>query len=206
MTTNPLTVMRNRAEVRFRVATPDQAADVLSLLDEAAAWLRDRGIVQWPAHFEASWVEKAISRGETWLVEAGGAIEATVTLDWSDPVWADTEGSAGYLHRMAVRRQGAGLGPVIIAWAADLSRQRGCGALRLDCVSSNGRLRAYYEKAGFAHRGDVTVGGAPGQRLKDGPVTQVSRYEMPLHPPSASSPTPRAPRRRSPGRRSTGRS
>lgn len=166
----------------FRVATPDQAAEVLSVLDEAAAWLAARGIAQWPARFELSWVAGAMSRGETWLVEAGGAVAATVTLDWSDPLWADADPGAGYLHRMAVRRNGAGLGPVILGWAADVARRRGCDALRLDCVTSNGRLRAYYEAAGFAHRGDVTVGGAPGQRLGEGPVTQVSRYEMPLHP------------------------
>jgi GNAT superfamily N-acetyltransferase len=82
---------------------------------------------------------------------------------------------------MAVRRRAAGLGSVILAWAADVARQRGGGALRLDCVASNRRLRTYYEAAGFAHRGDVTVGGAPGQRRDEGPVTQVSRYEMPLH-------------------------
>ncbi|GAA3316118.1 hypothetical protein GCM10020219_034180 [Nonomuraea dietziae] len=52
--------------------------------------------------------------------------------------------------------------------------------LRLDCVKSNDRLRAYYEARGFAHRGDVPVGGAPGQRLEDGPVTWVSRYELAL--------------------------
>ncbi|MEV0704550.1 hypothetical protein AB0I53_42450 [Saccharopolyspora sp. NPDC050389] len=52
--------------------------------------------------------------------------------------------------------------------------------LRLDCVSSNGRLRSYYEKRGFTHRGDVSVGGAPGQREDDGPVTWVSRYELPI--------------------------
>ena len=176
-----MTAMRNGAEIMFRIARPDQVADVLSVLDEAAAWLNERGFAQWPARFEPSWVTDAISRGETWLVEADGVIGATVTLDWSDPLWADSEGSAAYLHRMAVRRQGAGLGPVILDWAADVARQRGCGALRLDCVASNGRLRAYYEAAGFAHRGDVTVGGAPGQRLDDGPVTQISRYEMPLH-------------------------
>jgi GNAT superfamily N-acetyltransferase len=181
MTTNPMTSMRNNAEIRFRVARPDQAAEVLSVLDEAAAWLQERDIDQWPARFEPSWVEDAIRRGETWLVEADGSVEATVTLDWSDPVWADTEGSAGYVYRMAVRRQGAGLGSVIVAWAAEVSLRRGCGALRLDCVTSNGRLRAYYEAAGFEWRGDVTVGGAPGQRLDEGPVTQVSRYEMPLH-------------------------
>ena len=53
-------------------------------------------------------------------------------------------------------------------------------ALRLDCVASNDRLRAYYEAAGFIHRGDVTVAGAPGQRLDQGPVTVVSRYELRL--------------------------
>jgi GNAT superfamily N-acetyltransferase len=176
-----MTTMRNGAEIVFRVARPEQAADVLSVLDEAAAWLQQRGIAQWPARFEPSWVADAIRRGETWLVETDGEIGATVTLDWSDPVWTDARGSAAYVHRMAVRRQDAGLGSVILAWAADVARQRGCGALRLDCVASNRRLRAYYEAAGFAWRGDVTVGGAPGQRLDEGPVTQVSRYEMPLH-------------------------
>ena len=39
MTTTPMTIMRNNAEIRFRVARPDQAADVLSVLDEAVAWL-----------------------------------------------------------------------------------------------------------------------------------------------------------------------
>ena len=43
---------------------------------------------------------------------------------------------------------------------------------------SEDRLRAYYEAAGFIHRGDVTVAGAPGQRLDEGPVTVVSRYEL----------------------------
>ncbi|WP_165975136.1 hypothetical protein [Nonomuraea deserti] len=36
--------------------------------------------------------------------------------------------------------------------------------------------------AGYAHCGDVAVGGAPGQREPDGPVTLVSRYELPLTP------------------------
>ncbi len=85
--------------------------------------------------------------------------------------------SAAYLHRMAVRRHAAGIGAAVLSWAAGLARQHGCQALRLDCVASNDRLRAYYERTGFAYRGDVTVGGAPGQRIGGGPVTLVSRYE-----------------------------
>jgi hypothetical protein len=32
-----------------------------------------------------------------------------------------------------------------------------CAAVRLDCVSSDGQLRRYYENRGFAYRGDVSV-------------------------------------------------
>jgi GNAT superfamily N-acetyltransferase len=167
--------------VRFLVAAPGQVDEVLTVLDEAAAWLRGRGVEQWPARFERSWVEGAVSRGETWLALVGGTVSGTVTLDHSDPVWDGLPGAAAlYVHRMAVRRPAAGLGAVILEWAAGVARRQGREALRLDCVAANRRLRAYYEAAGFAHRGDVTVAGAPGQRLDEGPVTVVSRYERRL--------------------------
>ncbi|GAA2305084.1 GNAT family N-acetyltransferase [Streptomyces kunmingensis] len=166
----------------FRRATAEQTDDVLGVLDEAAGWLRARGIDQWPDRFEAEWVADAVTRGETWLVTVEGRIAGTVTLDRSDALWADTAGAAAYVHRMAVRRRVPGLGAVILDWAARTARADGATALRLDCVRSNGRLRTYYEERGFVHRGDVTVGGAPGQREGDGPVTWVSRYERILVP------------------------
>lgn len=176
----PVESVRVDDAAKFVVANLDQVGDVLRVLDEAAGWLRGRGIEQWPSRFEASWVEGAIGRGETWLVEVAGQVAATVTLDWSDAVWTGIPGNAAYLHRMAVCRRSAGTGAVILTWAADVARQHGRDALRLDCVASNERLRAYYEAAGFVCRGDAVVAGAPGQRLDEGPVTVVSRYEMPL--------------------------
>ncbi|MEV1314816.1 GNAT family N-acetyltransferase [Micromonospora arborensis] len=167
--------------VIFRRAGVDDMAEVLIVLDEAAAWLRERGISQWPARFEPSWIEDAIRRGETWLIEINNETAGTVTLDWVDPIWADVGGQAAYVHRMAVRRWASGLGTVILAWAADTALHRSRHALRLDCVAANLRLCAYYEASGFVHCGDVAVGGAPGQREQHGPVTMVSRYELPLH-------------------------
>jgi RimJ/RimL family protein N-acetyltransferase len=164
-------------EVGFRPAAVEDLGQVLDVLDEAAGWLDARGVAQWPKQFEASWVEGAISRGETWLVEAGGKSAGTVTLDWSDPLWIDDR-TAGYVHRLAVRRWAAGLGAEILRWAVDTARNQGRWAVRLDCVASNTGLRAYYEAAGFIHCGDVPVRGAPGQRLDDGVVTAVSRYEL----------------------------
>jgi hypothetical protein len=160
-----VTTRGNNTRIEFRVASPDEADDVLSVLDEAAAWLQEQGITQWPGRFELAWISDAIREGETWLVEVDGRISATVT----DPVWGDADGSAAYIHRMAVRRQEPGLGAVILAWVAD-SRRHGRDAVRLDRVASNDRLRAYYVRAGFLYRGNVAVG--------TGPATWVSRYEM----------------------------
>ncbi len=165
----------------YRRAEPGQEDEVLAVLDESAAWLVAQGVRQWPGRFERAWIEPAILRGETWLVEVEGEVAATVTLDWADALWED-DGQAGYVHRMAVRRHAAGLGAEVLRWAADVTRAAGRSFLRLDCVASNRRLRAYYESAGFAYRGDVTVGGAPGQRESGGPATLVSRYELPLDP------------------------
>lgn len=170
-----------------RRASVDDVHEVLAVLDEVAAWLTARGIGQWPPHFEADWVRPALEAGETWLADFGGRAAATITVAWSDPVWGTDDGAAGYVHHLAVRRHARGLGAVLLQWAQDQALQRGRHVLRLDCVTRNRGLRDYYEDAGFIHRGDVEVGGAPGQRDDSpGPRTLVSRYERPSRPAAAS--------------------
>ncbi|TNH30276.1 hypothetical protein FHG89_08465 [Micromonospora orduensis] len=149
---------RIHGDLQFVRATAADVADVLAVLDHAAAWLTAAGIQQWPDRFVTEWITPAVERGETWLVRANGRTAGTVTLDWSDPVWSDCLGRAGYLHRMAVERWAVGTGSAILTWAAD-------------------RARAH-DAAGFHHRGDVEVGGAPGQRSGGGTRTLVSRYEL----------------------------
>jgi GNAT superfamily N-acetyltransferase len=132
---------------------------VLGLLDEAAAWLAGRGVVQWPASFRPEWVEPAVADGRVWLAEAGGVAVGTFRLDWADPMWTDlpAHDEAGYLHRFAVARSRAGLGAALLERADEEVRRRGRHLLRLDCMADNPRLREYYEAAGFAHRGEVEL-------------------------------------------------
>lgn len=147
------------------------------MLDEAAAWLQAKGVDQWPARFEMSWITGAIRRRETRLVLVGGVVAATVTLDRADALWGDLPGAAGYVHRLAVRRWASGLGGVVLDWAVDSVRDKGGEALRLDCVATNARLREYYETVGFEHRGDLRVATAG----PSGPsAVVVSRYELRL--------------------------
>lgn len=143
--------------------------DVLAVLDEVTDRLALAGVRQWPRRFPPEWVRPAIEGGHTWLADVAGEPAATLTLTWSDPLWEDDR-AAGYLHRLAVRRHVAGLGACLLRWAAGEVERRDRRLLRLDCVAHNRRLRDYYESHGFAHRGDVEVGGA--QRVL------LSRYEV----------------------------
>jgi GNAT superfamily N-acetyltransferase len=145
--------------MNVRPARPGEIEVVLDVLADASAWLRARGIEQWPERFDASWVMPAIERGETWIGEVEGDVVGTLVVEWEDELfWAGYPADAGYLHRLAVSRRGTGLGAQLLRWAERLTAGAGKPWLRLDCVAWNHPLRAYYERAGYEHVGDVTVG------------------------------------------------
>jgi GNAT superfamily N-acetyltransferase len=144
--------------VQIRRARPDETEVVLDVLANAAAWLRRRGIAQWPERFPTDWVMPAIEAGETWLAELDAQIVGSLVVQWADPLsWAGYPSDAGYLHRLAVRRHGDGVGSCLLRWAEGHAAAEGKAYLRLDCVASNESLRAYYERAGYEHLGDVKV-------------------------------------------------
>jgi GNAT superfamily N-acetyltransferase len=145
--------------MEIRPARPDEIEVVLEVLSDAARWLRASGIEQWPEHFESDWVLPAIERGETWLAEHDGDVVGSMVVQWVDPIFsAGFPADAGYLHRLAVRRPGTGLGAQLLRRAEAHTAENGRPFLRLDCVAWNETLRSYYERAGYEHLGDVTVG------------------------------------------------
>jgi ribosomal protein S18 acetylase RimI-like enzyme len=146
--------------VRVERASAEELDEVVAVLSEAAAWLRARGIEQWPDPFPAAWVEPSIERGETYLAREGNLAAGTITLRWEDPAfWGEQPPVAGYVHAIAVRREFAGAGATLLDWADEQVCAEGREFLRLDCRTENARLRRYYEEQGFVHRGDATVAG-----------------------------------------------
>jgi len=146
-----------RADVR-----PTTASDletVLDLLGEAAAWIKAKGIRQWPARFAPEWVRPAIERGETFLATRDGTVVGTLTLCGDEiGAWDDRPGAAIYLHRLAVARAAAGLGRELLQWAESRAAAGGNEWLRLECLGTNERLRSYYEAAGYTLVADRMVG------------------------------------------------
>ncbi|HEU5483492.1 MAG TPA: GNAT family N-acetyltransferase [Microlunatus sp.] len=141
-----------------RPAEPGEEGVVLDVLADAAAWLRERGIEQWPRRFAVESVTDRIAAGEVLLVGAGGAVVATLVVTDSEPdLWPDRREGAAYVSRLAVTRgaAGSGLGERLLDWVQDRVTARGGDALRLATSRHNPGLRRYYEGLGFVHVADA---------------------------------------------------
>lgn len=145
-----------------KIAELSDVPDVLGVLNAAATRLRTLGIAQWPAEFKDEWVVPAIQKGETWLFNRSSA---TVTIDCSDPLWANRPGEAMYVHRLATRDGHPGLGGAVLRWVEMTAVRGGCSYLRLDCVAQNDRLREYYQDLDYSFVGTAVVGARPARAL-----------------------------------------
>jgi GNAT superfamily N-acetyltransferase len=135
--------------LEVRSAALEDVDAVADILAEVSAWLRGKGIKQWPARFPADFFHGYVRREELYVATVEGAIVGTVTLQWLDPpFWGDRQ-DAGFVHRLAVRRSHAGCGRTLLDWAERKAVERGRSFLCLDTLSSNTRLRRYYEDMGF---------------------------------------------------------
>lgn len=134
-------------------ARPADTGPLLALREEAAGWLRARGIHQWaPGRFPASWLDTASGDPGVYLLRRGPDVAGTVTVAWHDPiVWDDDLAVAGYVANLIVARAfaGQGLGRRLLQWAEDRIGRSGRGLVRLDCPAGNLMLRALFESAGY---------------------------------------------------------
>ncbi len=137
---------------------------VLVVLEEAAEWLVTKGIEgPWrPGFFSRQAFADQIAHGEMYVSKVGKETVGTITLQWSDELfWPGAPSDAGYVHKLALRpaylRRGFGL--QMLEWASRTARVAGKSFLRLNCLAANGKLRDYYEKAGFTHVNNVEVAG-----------------------------------------------
>ena len=152
----PVLILREGESVRFAGMSAIRAL----VLVDASAWLRARGIE--PGHPPRPLAELfagTIAHGNMYIALVDGQPAAKMALTQEDRLWNDLPGKALYVHGLMVRRAYAGrqIGPALLRWADTLAERLGRPLLRLDCNADNPALRAYYERAGFTPRGEVTL-------------------------------------------------
>ena len=141
----------------FRFAQGD-VAGALPVMKEAARWLAAEGIPLWTEE-ELDVLPRQNEPGCFLTLRDGeGESAAALLLGFEDRFfWPDVApGTAGFLHKIAVRRKyaGRGLPGLLIGHVAGLCRERGIGTLRLDCAADRPALRRVYERLGFVPAGE----------------------------------------------------
>jgi len=130
-----------KANLRTRLASPEDAEAVLALWTGSAKWLNNKGINQWrPEYFNLRQVLDFMNdRSDVYLAELFGETVGTYVLTWSDPViWKELDNrDAGYIHRFAVDRkhQARGIGSCLLQTAETQIYQKGKRFARLDCMA-----------------------------------------------------------------------
>jgi predicted GNAT superfamily acetyltransferase len=151
----------------YRAEAGDLPA-VLGLLTERAAWMRERGSLQWSGDLLApERIEGIIAKGGTYLVtRVDGTALGTITLSRAgDPdFWTDAERTepAVYVSKMATSLEhGRGLGAPMLAWAVHQADWQHALWARLDVYRdpSAASLRAWYAAQGFEYLRDAVVEG-----------------------------------------------
>lgn len=133
-------------------AGPADVERVAEILEDATALALSRGFDLWPVPFPRDELLDLIQHHEVYLLIIDGAAASTFRLQWSDPEWwGEDDGRAGYIHKLAVRRQlaGRGLGARMLGLAAERVLARGRDLLRLDTQAENPGLNRYYVRQGF---------------------------------------------------------
>ncbi|WP_262283719.1 GNAT family N-acetyltransferase [Micromonospora sp. MA102] len=159
--------MTDQQTIAIRPGGPADAATVLRLLDSATAWLAARGRTgQWGTE-PASTDPRRIAQADAWagggglyLAQLGDvAVGALVVGSATAYVPPATEPEL-FVNLLVTDRAyaGHGIGARLLAYAAELARERGLGLLRVDCYGGDDRaLVRFYEGCGFTATDRFTV-------------------------------------------------
>jgi GNAT superfamily N-acetyltransferase len=147
--------------LRIRRGTTCDMDTIISLIDEAAGWLRGKDTDQWASPWpnraaRDGRVRRGLRNGCTWIAEAAGRPIATITYrpQGNQVLWTRREQwqPAVYVSRLIVTRSAAGLGvgSAMVDWAAARAvRDWNAQWIRIDVWTTNVALHNYYEKRGF---------------------------------------------------------
>ncbi|WP_433856012.1 N-acetyltransferase family protein [Streptomyces kronopolitis] len=163
-------------DLTFRLADDADLPALVALYDAAARWMQDHGIAQWkPGEKDEDHFRRRRADGEVWLAESAGHLVGAYELWWQDEAaWGARPPDAGYVHRLMIARDHAppDTGRALLTHAEHRIARTGRTRSRLDCVSSNPRLRTYYEAAGY-----TVVGEQPFKRGTGGSKYAVTLLE-----------------------------
>ncbi|SDI98237.1 Acetyltransferase (GNAT) family protein [Actinokineospora alba] len=160
----------------IRTGGPADADTMLAFLDEAVAWMVERGQSdQWgsePWSAQPKRVARVRAMAESgllWIAEVDGAPAGALVLGDPPEEIPPVDEPEVYIRFLITSRRlaGRGIGSDLLDFARAHTRALGIGLLRVDCwAGGGGRLVEYYVRNGFTPSAMFAVGDWPGQVLE----------------------------------------
>jgi GNAT superfamily N-acetyltransferase len=141
--------------ISVRPAAPFEVDIVHDMLLEAAAWVDALGVVMWEAgELEFQAIASEVAAGQFYIADVDGRAAGAIRFQTEDLLfWPDIpQSSSAFVHRLVVRREfkAAGVSTALLQWAVEHARDLGKTWLRLDTDNDRPKLKALYERFGFA--------------------------------------------------------
>nr|WP_121271381.1 GNAT family N-acetyltransferase [Pedobacter schmidteae] len=141
---------------------------IFELYDAGTAYQKKLGIQNWQG-FERSMVQNTIEEGVQWQIVIDDELACVFTLALNDPlIWEEKdEDPAVYIHRIATNPKFRGRHFVkdIVAWVSAYASENQKSYVRMDTLSGNDKLNAYYVSCGFSYLGVVKLKNTAGLPL-----------------------------------------
>mgnify|MGYP001337973970 CR=1 FL=1 len=152
--------------MRFQKTTAEQLEQVMIIIRQAQAYLKEAGIDQWQNGYpNEDVILQDIKRGNSYVLQKQGQVLATAVLEFDgDPNYENiyegqwlSDGPYGAIHRIAVEEnhKGSNLASIMIQAMEGLCLERGVWSLRVDTHGDNEPMKRMLQKNGFQYCGVI---------------------------------------------------
>jgi len=137
----------------FKVVKGD-VDTAINLMKEVASWGRSVGLNVWKdEHLTREKLMLNVTEDDFCIGKVSGTNACCMILQWSDAFfWSNSkENEAGYIHKLCVRREYAGMGlpGKMVEFAIEECKKRNIKYLRLDTGWTKKKLCNLYKSLGF---------------------------------------------------------
>lgn len=139
---------------------------ILDILYEIAVYLKSKQITQWqewlaPEKTDLEWIEHLIKDDNFYLIKEKNSTVGIFSLsDKDDKYWGKSIDKSKYLHSLAIlpHYKNQQFGKNVIDLLKLNLKEKNYTFLRLDCISSNQKLKQYYLNQEFNEVGVTNIG------------------------------------------------
>lgn len=154
----------------LRPALTDEAGCCYGIIEEAKAFQREQGFIQWTEDYPSQeTVAEDIRDGKGLVITADGEIAGYMCMDFTgEPAYDCIDGSwnsdepYAVVHRMAFDRKfiGCGMSSITFSLIDDFCMSKGVSYIRVDTDPENFRMQHVLKNNGFTECGVVVFQGS----------------------------------------------